>query len=217
MNISYGTTTSGTDYYNTVTIPCPSTTSSWSKSAVFIDEDSLVIQTKEGTKNLEEYIKEFIKEQLIEYEKLKEYINYITITDINVYGSPEPKVVEVTFKYDESIQKIKAICDKDDVFNLEYGIYVAIAKYIWGKHLTPAGIEMKAKELSMYRAWDKTVNKAIKCYFKKLKDTEDAERKETDAKEAKLRRRNKNQIKKRKKKDKAMSELKKLMKEAMAD
>ena len=65
MNISYGTTTSGTDYYNTVTIPCPATTSSWSKSAVFIDEDSLVIQTKEGTKNLKEYIKEFIKEQLI--------------------------------------------------------------------------------------------------------------------------------------------------------
>ena len=134
MNISYGTTTSGTDYYNTVTIPCPATTSSWSKSAVFIDEDSLVIQTKEGTKNLKEYF----KEQLIKYEKINKYISDVIITDINVYGSPEPKVVEVTFKYGENTQKIKAICDKDDVFNLEYGIYIAIAKYIWGKHLTPA-------------------------------------------------------------------------------
>ena len=126
INISYGTTTSGTDYYNTVPIPCQITPSSWSKSAVFIDEDSLIIQTKEGTKNLKEYF----KEQLIEYEKLNEYINYITITDINVYGSPEPKVVEVTFKYDDSIQKIKAICDKDDVFNLYDTLFANIDEII---------------------------------------------------------------------------------------
>ena len=100
----------------------------------------------------------------------------IRIKDVTVYGKPDPRVVELLIweREDECIRKtkVKAICDKEDVFDLEKGIYIAIIKYLYGNTLTPTGIEEFADKLKLYTFWNKKVQKAIKLYNDKLKTKE---------------------------------------------
>ena len=145
--------------------------------------------------------------------EITDYKSKMTIKDINVYGKPDPKVVEVEFEngYDKKTTKIKAVCDKDDVFDLEFGVYIAMAKYLYGKALTTKGIEFKAFELSLYTENEKKVRKAIKEYHKKIKALEDEKKELEEQKKAKLRRKEKNHLRRQKIKERKQKELIKLI------
>ena len=148
---------------------------------------------------------------------IPEYYFNPKIIDINVYGHDKPKVVEVEFKYQHDTVKIKSICCDEDDFDLKKGVYIALSKLLHGKEYTTEGVEEKAHELSLKKDNEKMINKAIKDYYKKLKDKEEAERKEEQERLAKLKRKKKNEERKRRRKEKAQNELKKLIKEATTD
>lgn len=79
------------------------------------------------------------------------------------------KVLQFTFS-DKTI--IKTICLDSDQFDFEFAFYLAYAKYLWQKILTPAGIERKAREYTETKFFVKLVNTAFKTINKKQKEEE---------------------------------------------
>ena len=90
------------------------------------------------------------------------------------------KVMRFTFS-DETI--IKTVCGKDDTFNFEFSFYLACAKYLYSRSLTPQGVEIKAKELMYNKGINKIVKKGIKVFQEqeKQKKKEAKEKAEREA------------------------------------
>ena len=79
------------------------------------------------------------------------------------------KVLQFTFS-DKTV--IKTICLDSDQFDFEFAFYLAYAKYLWQKILTPAGVERKAREYTETKFFVKLVNTAFKTINKKQKEEE---------------------------------------------
>ena len=76
------------------------------------------------------------------------------------------KVYEFTF-YDDT--KIKTICDEEDVFDLEYAFYLALAKKLYSDKYTFEGVIHKSYELQYEKRYVKIVKNGIKL-FKKIQE-----------------------------------------------
>lgn len=90
-------------------------------------------------------------------------INLIQIDDIQIFA-PEFRVICVTFV---DGTKIRCICDKSDTFNLEYGVYLAISKYLYKDYLTLDGVIEHVEHLKQLKSVKKVVDNAIKAYHRK--------------------------------------------------
>ena len=78
---------------------------------------------------------------------------------------------------------VKTVCKEGDTFSIETACYVALAKYLSYKSLTPEGISAFAKELRYYKQANKIVEAGIKTYERSVKE---AEKRAAAEKEAKL-------------------------------
>lgn len=169
---------------------------------------SISFTTSKGVISIEQ-----IMEKLQDKPDTRNIFDFFTIDKIEVYND---KVVKVTFidnTFNSTIE-VKAICDEDDVFDLEKGVYVCIAKLLYKGILTAPGIESASYDIALFKNNVKNVNKAIKKYYKELKEEEKNKEEEKKEKAAKLHRRNKNRIRKQKRKEKTQQELMKLIKQA---
>lgn len=90
----------------------------------------------------------------------------------NIVGIPEIKKVEILnpgkvirFTFADGTQ-IKTIRKECDAYNFEFAFYIAYAKLLWGKYLTPEGIWQKACELKGQKLYVKLVEKAIRRFNK---------------------------------------------------
>ena len=90
------------------------------------------------------------------------------------------KVMRFTFNEGDVI---KTVCNDGDTFTIETACYVALAKYLSYKSLTPEGISALAEELRYYKQANKIVEAGIKTYEKSVKE---AEKRAAAEKEAKL-------------------------------
>lgn len=215
VGITYGTstTTTGTNYQWETTcrnIIIPNNNSEAWCGSISVNENNLIVETNNGNKSLNEYC----------HDKCVEFMNdqkEFCITDINVYGSPEPRVVEVEFYYNHKPKKVKAICDKEDKFDLARGIYICIAKLLYKDSMTLEGIIKKADELSLYKHNEKIVNNAIKDYKRKIKIIEEAKEKEKQKKKEEASRREKNIARKRRQRERKNDELAKAIKKAIKE
>lgn len=125
----------------------------------------------------------------------KQTMNF-KISKLDVFNN---KVVKTTFS-DGKVER--AICDEEDEFDLKFGVFICISKYLYKDTLTNHGIYIKALELSWYKEYNKIVDKAIKDYYKKLdKENKEKEEKQLE-KEKAARRKIKNNIRKVKQKKK---------------
>lgn len=73
------------------------------------------------------------------------------------------KVIRFTF-YDD--RQVKTIRRDEDSWDFEFAFYIAYAKLLWGKYLTPEGIWQKACELKGQKLYVKLVEKAIRRFNK---------------------------------------------------
>ena len=94
-------------------------------------------------------------------DKMTEYIYKSGIRSINVIVPN--RVVEVEFN-DYYSEKVKTVCNKDDVFSLERAIYIAMAKKRFGYIYTSDGIEKKADEFKYEKLYVSRVKNALKVY-----------------------------------------------------
>lgn len=78
---------------------------------------------------------------------------------------------------------IKTVCKDGDTFSIETAFYVALAKYLSYRSLTPEGISAFAEELKHYKQAKKIVEAGIKTYERSVKE---AEKHVAAEKEAKL-------------------------------
>lgn len=88
----------------------------------------------------------------------------------NIVGIPEIKKVEIlnpgkvirfTFC---SGRQVKTIRRDEDSWDFEFAFYIAYAKLLWGKYLTPEGIWQKACDLKGQKLYVKLVEKAIRRF-----------------------------------------------------
>ena len=94
----------------------------------------------------------------------------ITVPIITKIEILKPNQV-IRFTFSDKTE-IKTICKENDIFDFEFAFYLAYAKYLWKKTLTPAGIEKKAKEIMDIIDFNKLAKKTIKNYFKEQKKKE---------------------------------------------
>lgn len=213
VGITYGTSTTNTTIHEPSIISTGTDYPLWqttSSITISLNENNLAIETNDGNKSLDEYC----------HDKFTEFMNdqkEFCITDINVYGSPEPRVVEVNFYFNHKPKKVKAICDKEDKFDLARGIYICIAKLLYKDSMTLEGIIKKADELSLYKHNEKIVNNAIKDYKRKIKIIEEAKEKEKQKKKEEASRREKNIAKKKRQRERKNDELAKAIKKAIKE
>lgn len=78
------------------------------------------------------------------------------------------KVYSFTFA-DNTI--IKTVCDEEDVFDLEYAFYLALAKKCFSSTYTFEGVLHQAKEIHYIKYYHKIVEKGMKL-FKKIQKEE---------------------------------------------
>lgn len=93
--------------------------------------------------------------------KMEEYIYKSSVCSVNIIVPN--RVVEVEFN-DYYSEKVKTVCNKDDVFSLERAIYIAMAKKRFGHIYTSDGIEKKADELTYEKDYVYRVKNALKVY-----------------------------------------------------
>lgn len=104
--------------------------------------------------------------------------NYIKGAKLPIYNDayndkcavPEIRRVEVLnpkkvlrFTFADGTQ-VKTIRRDEDSFDFEFAFYIAYAKLLWGKYLTPEGIWQKACELKGQKLYVKLVEKAIRRF-----------------------------------------------------
>ena len=146
-----------------------------------------------------------IMDMIKEKAKSENIFDFFTIEKIDVYNN---KVVKVTFEDRQSdlLIEVKAICDDDDIFDLEKGVYICIAKLLYSGILTTRGIESAANDIALYKKNVKYVNKAIKQYYKEIKEAELFEIQKAKEKAEKQNRENKKRLKNQKRKEKRKSD-----------
>lgn len=93
----------------------------------------------------------------------------IKITEVKVFPDfDNPRAVQCYIN--DSKKFYKAVCDKEDVFDLKRGLMICIAKYLdEDKKLTPEGIEHKADELAYEKKYVDAIDKGIKEMNERLK------------------------------------------------
>ena len=138
---------------------------------------------------------------LLEHKKyissIMDYIiNLIQIDDIQIFA-PEFRVICVTFV---DGTKIRCICDKSDTFNLEYGVYLAISKYLYSDYLTLDGVIEHVEHLKQLKSVKKVVDKAINAYHRKEKEKERLKQQEQELKDLIRRKRERNKRRREKRK-----------------
>lgn len=139
----------------------------------YIKLDSKSKEAIETAKHYQKLVEETImnKSVSIDYNKMifDDYFKICTepdrIKSVNVIV-PE-KVMEVHF-YDG--QKVKVVCDKEDTFDLERGLYIAIAKKLYKETHTEYGIEQEAYHLTFFKLYEKYVKEGVKLYHKDLEE-----------------------------------------------
>ena len=117
------------------------------------------------------------------------------------------KVMQFTFEHPfDSTNKIiiKTICNENDTFSLEESFYIALAKFLSHKTLTPEGISLFAKELHYYKEANKIVKRGMRLYEHKIQEQK---KKELEEKEKKAIRARKIEKKKRYKERKMLKYL----------
>ena len=77
------------------------------------------------------------------------------------------KVYRFTFN-DNTI--IKTVCSGEDVFDLRYACFLAIAKKLYSKILTFDGVINESYQLMYYKEYNKMVDKAIKKFYKEQEE-----------------------------------------------
>jgi hypothetical protein len=92
--------------------------------------------------------------------------------NIRTYEIVVPEKVVRVYFVDGGVEKV--VVHKDDKFDLDTGLRVAIAKHVGRKFYNLAGIEYLAKKLSYLKAVDKILHRAHVQY---RKDNRDAEKK----------------------------------------
>lgn len=146
-----------------------------------------------------------IMDMIKEKAKPENIFDFFSIEKIDVYND---KVVKVTFvdRQSDLLIEVKAICDDNDIFDLEKGVYICIAKLLFNGILTTQGIEFAANEIALYKNNVKKVNKAIKQYYKEIKEAELLEIQKAKEKAEKQNRENKKRLKNQKRKEKRKSD-----------
>jgi len=147
-----------------------------------------------------------IMDMIKEKAKPENIFDFFSIGKIDVYND---KVVKVTFidrRQSDLLIEVKAICDDNDIFDLEKGVYICIAKLLYNGILTTQGIESAAYDIALYKNNVKHVNKAIKKYFKEIKEAELSKIQKAKEKEEKQNRENKKRLKNQKRKEKRKSD-----------
>ena len=126
------------------------------------------------------------------------------------------RVYEFVFQDDTHI---KTVCAEEDldVFNLEYAFYLALAKYLYKKDYTFAGVINKSYELLTQKKYIKIVKEGMKLFKEQQKEKEKKEAKEKELKEIKQNHYLKNQRRKAQKKEKELNQVKEILKEAIID
>ena len=76
----------------------------------------------------------------------------------------------------EEAKDIICVVSEPDVFDIYWGCFIALSKYIHGSDITAEGIEYYAKELSFDKSLIKEVNRAIKQYSKEIEAEKKAEK-----------------------------------------
>ena len=117
-------------------------------------------------------------------------LNRLVEKDIkNMNDKKNCKIIDVVEIVPEKVYKfifqdkteIKTVCDKNDVFDLKYMFYLAIAKKLYSKTLTFDGVLYKSYEIQ----YEKQFNKIVKNGVKILKQKQEAKRKEEEEKATK--------------------------------
>ena len=146
-----------------------------------------------------------IMDMIKEKAKPENIFDFFSIEKIDVYNN---KVVKVTFvdRQSDLLIEVKAICDDDDIFDLEKGVYICIAKLLYSGILTTRGIESAANDISLYKNNVKKVNKAIKQYCKEIREAALLKIQKAKEKEEKQNRENKKRLKNQKRKEKRKSD-----------
>lgn len=94
-----------------------------------------------------------------------------TIKDDNDFKKIEElapfKVYRFTFN-DGKV--IKTICDEEDSFNLEYALYLALAKKLYSKTHTFEGVLAKSYTLHYEKYYSKIVKKGLKLFYKQQRE-----------------------------------------------
>ena len=146
-----------------------------------------------------------IMDMIKEKAKPENIFDFFSIEKIDVYND---KVVKVTFvdRQSDLLIEVKAICDDNDIFDLEKGVYICIAKLLFNGILTTQGIESAAYDIALYKNNVKHVNKAIKQYYKEIKEAELFKIQKAKEKAEKQNRENKKRLKNQKRKEKRKSD-----------
>lgn len=154
-------------------------------------------------------------------EKMKnEFANYVKYGDCFNDVMIKLTRMQVTTAYNSSIQGIKVyvpdkvmgvwiagkeykqVVKEPDIFSMEFGCALALAKHMYGSMLTSRGIELAAENLLYLKPVVKEIKTAIRMY----KDMEKAKAKEAareeEIKAIKARRREKNRLRREKRKQK---------------
>lgn len=90
------------------------------------------------------------------------YNDKLAVPEIRRVEVLNPKKV-LRFTFADGTQ-VKTIRRDEDSWDFEFAFYIAYAKLLWGKYLTPEGIWQKAYELKGQKLYVKLVEKAIRRF-----------------------------------------------------
>lgn len=93
-------------------------------------------------------------------------------------------------------KNIICVVSEPDIFDMYWGCFIALSKYIHGSNITAEGIEYYAKELSFDKLQIKEVNRAIKQYSKEIEAEKKAEKEAQEKKRQLAAKRAKRAVKK---------------------
>lgn len=100
------------------------------------------------------------------------------------------------YTFNGEVKDIICVVSEPDVFDMYWGCFIALSKYIHGSDITAEGIEYYAKELSFDKSLIKEVNRAIKQYSKEIEAEKKAEKEAQEKKRQLAAKRAKRAVKK---------------------
>ena len=107
-------------------------------------------------------------------------VKYTITTHPNNIVSIEEIVPEKVYKFlFADGQTVKTICSDNDIFDLRYACFLALAKKLYSEILTFEGVLAQVQDLMYIKEENKMVDRAIKNFYKNQK--EKAEKEELEA------------------------------------
>lgn len=227
-------------YFSTVTIPLTTSDRAFAKNAIlstksvkvikdYLDYNYYVMQlnahsydpvflTKEEYDKL--HIKKYKKQEKGEDEiMLNPNMSIPTIDHFEVYNNVAMKVYFKDYKDKNDYVKVTVQKDKNgfpyDDFDMERGLYLAIAKKLFKGQLTGAGIEEYANQLQLLVSANKEVKKAIRDYNEEQTKIAKMKKMEEDKKKGFERRKAKKIAKKAEKREKEREDNKQFVKDCV--